>query len=94
MAGVYAFRSLLGKPYTEDQATDGQAGGPSGNGEVKGSITTERRDLLTLYASGKIPQVDGAGVLATPAGLFERAGIDPGDVAHRLMAMDTPGRWA
>ncbi|WP_084262886.1 non-ribosomal peptide synthetase [Actinomadura formosensis] len=82
--------AVLGKPDAEDRATDGRAGGPSGNGEVKGSVTTERRDLLTLYASGKIPQVDGAGVLATPAGLFERAGINPGDVAHRLMAMDTP----
>ena len=59
--------------------------------EVKpGSVRTERRDLLALYSAGKFPQVDGAGVLATPAGLFERAGIDPGDVAHRLMEMDLP----
>lgn len=81
----------LGTADTDSQATNGQATGPSGNGEVmKGSVTTERRDLLTLYSSGKIPQVDGAGVLATPAGLFERAGINPGDVAHRLMILDTP----
>jgi pyochelin synthetase len=83
--------ATLGQADTEDQAMDGQTSDPSGNGEVKkGSVTTERRDLLTLYASGKIPQVDGAGVLATPAGMFERAGINPGDVAHKLMALDTP----
>ncbi|WP_322768338.1 non-ribosomal peptide synthetase [Frankia sp. Cr1] len=82
--------AALGKPNGADGAAAVQATGSAANGEVKGSVTTERRDLLTLYVTGKIPQVDGAGVLATPAGLFERAGIEPGDVAHRLMALDTP----
>lgn len=81
--------AALGNGDTEDQATDGGPGGTE-TGAVTGSVTTERRDLLTLYATGKIAQVDGVGVLATPAGMFERAGINPGDVAHRLMALDTP----
>lgn len=81
--------AALGSGDTGDQATDG---GPRDmeTKVIKGSVTTERRDLLTLYATGKIEQVDGVGVLATPAGMFERAGINPGDVAHRLMALDTP----
>ncbi|MEV4923033.1 amino acid adenylation domain-containing protein [Streptomyces roseoverticillatus] len=75
----------------EDRATGGKTSGSAGNGQVKpGSVRTERRDLLTLYSAGRIPRVDGVGVLATPAGLFERAGIDPGDVAGRLMALDLP----
>lgn len=79
-----------GHAGAEDQSTNGKAGAMA-NGEVKpGSVRTERRDLLTLYSAGQLPQVDGAGVLATPAGLFERAGINPGDVAHRLMALDLP----
>lgn len=78
-----------GDTQTDDGAADGSDA--MTNTEVKpGSVSTERRDLLTLYSSGKIPQVQGAGVLATPAGLFERAGIEPGGVAHRLMVMDTP----
>jgi amino acid adenylation domain-containing protein len=75
---------------TEDQATDRKAGSALGNGKIEGSVVTERRDLLSLFAAGKIPPVDGAGVLAMPAGLFERAGINPGDVAARLMALDIP----
>jgi amino acid adenylation domain-containing protein len=79
-----------GESGGEDE-TDGTERAATMNGEVKpGSVRTERRDLLTLYSAGQIPQVDGAGVLATPAGLFERAGINPGDVAHRLMALDLP----
>ncbi|PSL51988.1 amino acid adenylation domain-containing protein [Saccharothrix carnea] len=75
----------------QDGTTDGKVSGAMGNGEVKsGSVRTERRDLLTLYSAGQLPRVDGVGVLATPAGLFERAGINPGDVAHRLMALDLP----
>jgi hypothetical protein len=78
-----------GSTDIEDKAANGS--GPMTDGEIKpGSVTTERRDLLALYSSGKLPKVDGAGVLATPAGLFERAGIDPGEVAHRLMALDMP----
>ncbi|CCH32769.1 non-ribosomal peptide synthetase [Actinosynnema sp. NPDC047251] len=75
----------------QDRTEDGKVVSANGNGEVKpGSVRTEKRDLLTLYSAGQLPRVDGAGVLATPAGLFERAGLDPGDVAHRLTALDLP----
>ncbi|MGN9809491.1 non-ribosomal peptide synthetase [Micromonospora sp. BQ11] len=73
-----------------NQATDGKAVTAMENGQAEGSVVTERRDLLSLFDSGEIAPVDGAGVLAMPAGLFERAGINPIDVAARLMALDKP----
>jgi pyochelin synthetase len=75
---------------TEDSTKDGKADGAMVNGKPEGSIVSERRDLLSLYAAGKFPPVDGAGVLAMPAGLFERAGLRPLDVADRLMKLDMP----
>ncbi|HWO66725.1 MAG TPA: amino acid adenylation domain-containing protein [Umezawaea sp.] len=81
----------LGGGNAEAGTANGAAAGAEGNGEVEpGSVRIERRDLLALYSAGQIPRVDGVGVLATPASLFERAGINPGDVAHRLMALDLP----
>jgi pyochelin synthetase len=74
----------------DGQAADGKVDGAVANGKVEGSVRTERRDLLSLVEAGEIGPVDGAGVLAMPAGLFERAGISPGDVAGRLMALDKP----
>lgn len=81
--------AALDKPVTEDQSATGAAGGGSADGEkYETGVRFETRDLLNLHAAGKIAPVDGAAILALPAGLFDRAGIDPAD---RTAAIDALG---
>jgi pyochelin synthetase len=75
---------------SEEQATNGKADGTVEQEKIEGSVVIERRDLLSLYAAGKLEPADGAAIIAMPAGLFERAGLNPGDVAAKLMELDVP----
>ncbi|TDB90609.1 amino acid adenylation domain-containing protein [Actinomadura sp. KC216] len=69
--------AALGAP-TDGQGASAEALAGSANGEQgHGGVSIERRDLLTLFASGRAEPVEGAAILALPAGLFERAGLDP-----------------
>lgn len=84
---VAELSAALDKPATAEQAA-AVAGNGSANGEVDAGVRFETRELLSLHASGKLAPVDGAAVLALPAGLFDRAGIDPAD---RTAAIDALG---
>jgi pyochelin synthetase len=81
--------AALDKPATEDQGAAGAARGGQAKGEkYEAGVRFETRDLLNLHAAGKLAPVDGAAILALPAGLFDRAGIDPAD---RTAAIDALG---
>jgi amino acid adenylation domain-containing protein len=81
--------AALDKPATEGHPANAEARSVSANGQkYEAGVTLETRDLLNLHAAGKIAPVDGAAILALPAGLFDRAGIDPAD---RTAAIDALG---
>jgi acyl carrier protein len=81
--------AALDKPAAGAQGANGEAGSALADGEqIEGGVTFSPHDLLTLHAAGKLAPCEGAAVLALPAGLFDRAGIDP---AARTIAIDSMG---
>ncbi|MFD9907149.1 amino acid adenylation domain-containing protein [Streptomyces sp. NPDC059063] len=70
--------AALDRPAADDRGAAVAAGAGTASEEGSyGGVSFEQRDLLTLFASGKLEPVDGAAILALPSGLFERAGLDP-----------------
>ena len=74
---VAELSAALDRPAAEGTTAD-TVKGSMGDDDL-GGVTTERRDLLTLFSSGRLAPVDGAAILALPAGMFDRAGLDPSE---------------
>jgi pyochelin synthetase len=69
--------AALEAPMTNGKGANGQArNGRSHTEELGDGIVLERRDLLTLFAAGKLAPVDAAALLALPSALFDRVGLD------------------